>query len=80
MITKEDALLRPHTILEILGNPADKPRKWRVNGKCKTWKRDPDRWELPVKYGLKAYGTITNENAHQFCLPERYEVEKHYAK
>lgn len=26
--------------------------RWRVSGKCKTWKRDPNRWKLPIKHGL----------------------------
>lgn len=28
------------------------PLKSRVNGKVKTWKRSPEAWELPIKYGL----------------------------
>ncbi len=34
-------------------------RRWRVNGQMKTWKRNPPRFELPVKFGLYAYDTIT---------------------
>lgn len=42
------------------------PKRWRVNGQVKTWKRDPDRIQIPVKYGLydHAYlcaGTIANK-------------------
>lgn len=39
---------------------------WRRNGKTKTWKRSPDRFEVPVKHGLYAYGYIDNTNAHAF--------------
>jgi hypothetical protein len=28
------------------------PVRWRVNGMVKRWKRDPDRIQIPVKYGL----------------------------
>lgn len=41
---------------------------WQKNGKCKTWKRDTTRFQLPIKYGLYSYGYITNENAHLFTL------------
>jgi len=28
------------------------PVRWRINGQVKRWKRDPDRIQIPVKYGL----------------------------
>ena len=48
-----------------------KPIRWRVNGKCKTWKRNPERFQLPIKHGLYSYGYLTNENAHLFIVEER---------
>lgn len=27
-------------------------KRWKVNGKVKTWKRDPSRVDFPVKHGL----------------------------
>jgi len=39
---------------------------WRVNGRCATWKRDPERFELPIKYGLKTCSYLTNRNAGEF--------------
>lgn len=50
--------------------PIDKPIRWRANGKCKTWKRDSSRFQLPIKYGLYSYGYLTNENAHLFIVEE----------
>ena len=41
-------------------------RKWRMNGKCQTWKTRPAEFRQPVKFGLYSYGAITHENAHQF--------------
>jgi len=35
----------------------------RVNGKCQTWKREPDKFKLPMKYGLYDYFYITQDNA-----------------
>ena len=38
---------------------------WRRNGKTKTWKREPERFSIPVKYGLYHYGYINNDtNVH----------------
>lgn len=38
----------------------------RRNGKTKTWKRQPERWEVPVKYGLWECFRITNEDAAKY--------------
>lgn len=38
----------------------------RVNGKCKTWKRRPQDWSLPMKYGLKQCFYITHSNCHEW--------------
>ena len=34
-------------------------QRWRVNGKVKTWKRDAERIEIPVKHGLYSCDTLT---------------------
>jgi hypothetical protein len=34
----------------------------KINGKIKTWKRQPGKFQLPVKYGLYEYSYITAEN------------------
>lgn len=44
----------------------DKPKRWRSNGKCKVWKRDERRFQLPVKHGLYEHGYIDNTNCHLF--------------
>ncbi|MFA7254455.1 MAG: hypothetical protein WC107_07975 [Patescibacteria group bacterium] len=46
--------------------PLEKPLNWRANGKLKTWKRNPERFQLPIKHGLRTYTYLTNENAHLF--------------
>lgn len=33
-------------------NHKQQRRRWRVTGKVKTWKRDPARIHVPIKYGL----------------------------
>jgi hypothetical protein len=42
------------------------PKRWKVNGQIKLWKRNANRIQIPVKYGLynHAYlcsGTISNK-------------------
>ena len=40
-------------------------RWWQVrrNGKTRTWKRDPDKFVIPIKAGMYAYGRID-----EFCV------------
>jgi len=40
----------------------------RRNGKTRTWKRDLDRFEIPVKYGLYEYYTIDNTNHDEWIV------------
>lgn len=40
------------------------PQRWRVNGKVRLWKRDPNRIEVPIKNGLYRYGTVTADTLH----------------
>lgn len=40
----------------------------RVSGQCQTWKRDQNRFRLPVKYGLYESGEITQDNGERFFL------------
>jgi hypothetical protein len=41
-------------------NMSGERMRFKVNGKPKTWKRDPDRIKVPIKYGLFGYGEVTN--------------------
>lgn len=67
-ITRDQAI-REHNFHE------NKPRangscyNWRRNGATKLWKRDPARFQVPVKYGLRYYGYITPANAENFHVP-----------
>ena len=47
------------------------PLRVRVSGAVKTWKRDPNRIRVPLKYGLYGYGELTNgtwEGSRGFTL------------
>ena len=37
---------------EIRTNASGACQRWRVNGKPKTWKRQPERVQVPLKYGM----------------------------
>lgn len=65
MITKEQALTERYFVQTTTDS---KTRRWRANGKCKTWKTRPDEFKLPIKHGLWTYSYLTHENAHLFEL------------
>ena len=46
------------------------PERWRVNGMVKTWKRNPHRIKVPLKYGLWCYAYLTQLNLDDFELAE----------
>lgn len=82
MITKEQAL----TVSEFHYNGCTKetgPRggltyqieRWRRNGRTKTWKRSPNRFSVPIKYGLYSYEYLTDENAQYFHAAEECPIE-----
>ena len=50
------------------GRYSDNIVKCRVSGKCKTWKRDPERFYLPVKHGLYESGAVEDYNKDSFHL------------
>ena len=71
MITLAQAKALKHgTILEHTSNKnADgTPQRWRVSGKPKTWKRSPERVQVPVKHGLYANGYVTEDDLHLVTL------------
>lgn len=53
---------------KFLRNSDGTPRRCRVNGKCHTWKTRPAEFMLPVKFGLRGNGYITQDNADEWCL------------
>ena len=51
-------------------NADGSPARGRVNGKVKTWKRDADRVQVPMKHGLYDNFYITEDNCDQFELAD----------
>lgn len=51
------------------GGITERSEVWRRNGQIKTWKRDPERFQVPIKYGLRGYGYMTDVTAGDFHVP-----------
>jgi len=49
-------------------NCKGEPSKVRVNGKVKLWKRNPNRIQVPLKYGLRDCFYLTEDNLNNFFL------------
>lgn len=48
--------------------------EWRRNGATQTWKTRPNEFRVPIKYGMRDYWAIDQNNAHEFhragdCVP-----------
>lgn len=57
------------------------PRRARRNGKTKTWKRLPDTWVMPVKWGLNNCFQLTEANSQHWYVTENEAIahrELHY--
>lgn len=69
MITKLQAETCSMFYDATLRNADGSAKRYRANGKTKTWKRDPNRFRVPVKHGMYDYGYIDNDNAHNYlCM------------
>lgn len=53
------------------------PWRCRVNGKLKTWKRDPWHFRLPWKRGMYTYGAVDQINCHMFRTRPEWAFNKH---
>jgi len=43
--------------------------RWRVNGRVKLWKRNADKVQVPIKYGLRDYDYLHEGNLNFAHLP-----------
>jgi hypothetical protein len=74
MITKEQALTASefHFRLDCAVSgvrtnlPPSQPMRWRRNGMTKTWVRSPEKFRIPIKFGLYDYHYIDEKNAYQW--------------
>ena len=64
MVTKEQAMTARHFVhVSVKNADGVTPLRIRASGKCITWKKQPERFKLPVKYGLYNSFYLTPENA-----------------
>lgn len=73
MITLEQAKnLTSGTILYhvIYKNYDGSPQRWKVNGQPKTWKRNPEKVQVPLKHGLYDYDYLTENDLNLVSLSE----------
>ena len=73
MITLDQAKQLKHRdiLYHVTNRNADNtPQRWKVNGKVKTWKRDINRIEIPLKHGLYSYDYLTQDDLNFVCLTE----------
>lgn len=68
MITKAEAQALTYRDTLFMFSFKNKVVNVRVSGACKTWKKRPDEFRLPVKYGLYENGAIDQDNCHRFFL------------
>jgi hypothetical protein len=73
MVTKEQAIAGGEfhygeckKIVGPRGGVTIKNEVWRSSGKCKTWKRSPEAFQLPITFGLYNHSYITDTNASLF--------------
>jgi hypothetical protein len=69
MVTKEQAVNARHgDEFHFTGKHDCKVRitRVRVTGKCQVWKTSPERFRLPVKYGLYESSCIDDSNAGSY--------------
>lgn len=63
MVTMNDCLTHRTFYHVTLRNADGSAVRCRANGRMKTWKRDPARFRLPVKHGLKCCFYLEPSNA-----------------
>lgn len=51
-----------------LKNKDKSPLRTRRNGATQTWKRSPEKFRIPVKYGLYEYYNITEQNCNEWIV------------
>jgi hypothetical protein len=57
--------LQSHVIIETRNGEA---RQVKVNGRVRRWKRDRNRIEIPLKYGMYEYVTFTSVDVERILI------------
>lgn len=69
-LTRDEAIARNWSVVHTLYYLCDngRYRNVRFNGQTKTWKRDPERLEIPVKYGMYECFRITERDLDRLLV------------
>jgi hypothetical protein len=60
---------------KVLRNADGSPARYRVNGMPLTWKRSPDRVQVPLKRGLWEYDYLTEDDLEDFATNEEDAIQ-----
>lgn len=58
------------------GGITRKVEAWRANGVIKTWKTRDGEWRLPIKYGMRGYSYMDQNNAEDFHVASECPLNK----
>lgn len=76
-----DTAMKAHEFYHRESALKGKAVRCRRNGATKTWVRQPDKFKIPVKYGLYDYFYIDNDNASEWStVPVALKLEPKAAK
>jgi len=65
------ALEKGNTVYHVTNRNTDgTAQRWTVNGKVKTWKRDPSRVEIPIKSGMYGFDYLTENDLDLVSLED----------
>lgn len=67
-VNRENAMTANNFEHVSMKNADGTPLRTRRNGKTQTWKRKPNEFRIPVKYGLYEYFNITHDNCHEWVI------------
>jgi hypothetical protein len=71
-----DRLIDARAIQRLMNNG----RWWTVrrDGRTQYWKRNPDRFRLPIKFGMYSYGAIDELDIYRGELSNNYRVDPRF--
>jgi len=78
-MTNEEAkaLTLSQTLYHLTARNADGTAlRARVNGAVKLWERDPSRFSVPMKHGLRSHFYLTPENLDEWSLTDPTEKKE----
>jgi hypothetical protein len=66
----------PHVHMNDRHRPDGTCYEWRGNGAMQTWKTRPNEFRWPIKYGMREYSSITQNDVGDFHLARTCPVDR----